>query len=137
MRLNLKLWALVAVVIGIFATQQRLENSHLRQVGLIIATITAFFFGLFIIALTIGRILKLSYQDTTAMVFETTARNSESVIGIAAAVFAGRPLVTLAILIGPVIELPVLLALTKIMLRLRTIWTWPCAVLGTGANQCD
>ena len=59
------------------------------------------------------------------MVFEVTARNSESVIGIAAVAFAGRPLVTLAILIGPAIELPVLLALTKIMLRLRTSWTWP------------
>lgn len=134
---ELKLWALVAVVIGIFATQPRLDNTHLRQVGLIIATITAFFIGVFMLALTIGRTFKLTYQDTTAMVFETTARNSESVIGIAAAVFAGRPLVTLAILIGPAIELPVLLALTKVMLRLRTIWTWPYAALGIGADQCD
>ncbi len=69
---ELKLWALVAVVIGIFATQPRLDNTHLRQVGLIIATITAFFIGVFMLALTIGRIFKLSYQDTAAMVFETT-----------------------------------------------------------------
>ncbi len=127
---ELKLWALVAVVIGIFATQPRLENAQLRQVGLIIATITAFFIGLFILALAIGRTFKLGYPDTTTMVFEITARNSESVIGIAAVVFAGRPLVTLAILIGPAIELPVLLALTKIMLRLRTTWSWPMAKCG-------
>ena len=40
-------------------------------------------------------------------------------------VFAARPIVTLAILIGPVIELPALLVLTKVMLQLRTRWTWP------------
>ena len=109
----------------IFTTQPRLENAQLRQVGLIIATITLFFVGLFILALTIGRVFKLGYPDTTTMVFEVTARNSESVIGIAAVVFAARPLVTLAILIGPVIELPALLVLTKIMLQLRTRWAWP------------
>ena len=69
----------------------------------------------------------LGYPDTTAMVVEVTARNSESVIGIAAVVFAARPLVTLAILVGPVIELPALLVLTKVMLQLRTRWTWPNA----------
>ena len=81
--------------------------------------------ALLILALTIGRVFGLGYPDTTTMVFEVTARNSESVIGIAAIVFAARPLVTLAILIGPVIELPALLVLTKVMLQLRTRWTWP------------
>ena len=81
--------------------------------------------ALLILALTIGRLFRIGYPDTTTMVFEVTARNSESVIGIAAVVFAGRPLVTLAILIGPVIELPALLVLTKVMLQLRTRWTWP------------
>lgn len=124
---ELKMWALVAVVAGIFTTQPRLENAQLRQVGLIIVTITLFFVGLFILALTIGRVFKLGYPDTTTMVFEVTARNSESVIGIAAVVFAARPLVTLAILVGPVIELPALLVLSKVMLQLRTRWTWPNA----------
>jgi ACR3 family arsenite efflux pump ArsB len=122
---ELKLWALAAVVIGIFATQPRLANSELGQVGLIIATITLFFLGVFAIALTIGRTFNLGYADTTTMVFEITARNSESVIGVAAVAFAGRPLVALAILIGPIVELPALLALSRIMLRLRQRWVWP------------
>ncbi len=122
---ELKLWALVAVVIGIFATQPRLANSDLGHAGLIIATITLFFLGVFALALAIGRMFKLGYADTTTMVFEITARNSESVIGVAAVAFAGRPLVTLAILIGPIVELPALLALSRIMLRLRRRWVWP------------
>lgn len=124
---ELKLWALAAVVLGIFATQPRLANSDLGQVGLIIVTITLFFLGVFAIALAIGRTFKLGYADTTTMVFEITARNSESVIGIAAVAFAGQPLVTLAIVLGPIVELPVLLAVTRVMLRLRQRWTWPNA----------
>lgn len=124
---ELKLWSLVAVVIGIFATQPALDNGDLGGVGLIIATITLFFVGVFGIALAVGRAFKLGYADTTSMVFEITARNSESVIGVAAVAFAGRPLVTLAILIGPIVELPALLALSRVMLRLRTRWRWPGA----------
>jgi arsenite transporter len=120
-----KLWALVSVVVGIFATQPALDAGDLGGVGLIIATITLFFVGVFAIALAVGRVFKLGYADTTTMVFEITARNSESVIGVAAVAFAGRPLVTLAILIGPIVELPALLALSRAMLRLRTRWHWP------------
>jgi arsenite transporter len=120
-----KLWSLVAVVVGIFATQPRIANADLGRVGLIVATITGFFVGLFGVALAIGRVFKLGYADTTAMVFEVTARNSESVVGVAAVAFAGRPLVMLAILIGPIIELPALLGLTRIMLHLRHAITWP------------
>ncbi len=121
---ELKLWALVAVIAGIFATQPPLDQSDLGGAALIIATITLFFVGVFAIALALGRTFKLGYADTTTMVFEVTARNSESVIGVAAVAFANRPLVTLAIVIGPIVELPVLLALSRIMLRLRARWNW-------------
>lgn len=122
---EMKLWALVAVVGGVFATQPALDNSDLGGVGLIIATITLFFVGVFAIALAVGRMFKLGYADTTTLVFEVTARNSESVIGVAAVAFHDRPLVTLAIVIGPIVELPALLALSRTMLRLRNRWHWP------------
>ena len=122
---EVKLWALVVVAAAIFATQPALERAALANVTLIIATITVFFIGLFAIALAVGRIFRLTYADTATMVFEVSARNSEAVIGVAAAAFVGHPLVMLAILIGPVVELPVLIALTRIMLRLRSRWSWP------------
>ena len=121
---EVKLWALVAVVAAIFATQPTLETADLGNVALIIATITLFFVGLFVLALGVGRLFNLGYADTAAMVFEVSARNSESVIGVAVVAFAGRPLVILAILIGPIVELPVLIVLTRTMLRLRDRWSW-------------
>lgn len=55
--------------------------------------------------------------------FTTTARNSEAVIGVAVAAFPGHPLVYLAIILGPVVELPMLLILSRIMLGLKErIW---------------
>jgi ACR3 family arsenite efflux pump ArsB len=122
---EVKLWALVAVACAIFATQPALETGAFGNVGLIIATISLFFIGLFTIALAVGRIFKLTYADTATMVFEVSARNSEAVIGVAAVAFVGHPLVMLAILLGPIVELPVLIALTRIMLRLRNRWSWP------------
>jgi len=39
--------------------------------------------------------------------------------------FAGHPLVLVAILVGPVVELPAILLLTRVMLRLRAPMRWP------------
>ncbi len=128
---RLKAWALVAVIGAIFATQPPLGAGHLSDTALIIATITAFFVVLFALTLGLGRIFGLDYPDTTTLVFEVSARNSESVIGIAAIAFPGRPLVVLAIVLGPVVELPVLLALARVMLSLRARWTWPSARSGS------
>jgi hypothetical protein len=81
--------------------------------------------GLFALSLTVGRRARLGYADTATLVFTTTARNSESVLGVAATAFAGHPLVLVAILVGPVIELPALLGLSRLMLHLRQRLSWP------------
>ena len=117
-----KLWNLALVLVAIFATQPRLATGDLSAIALITITITVFFVGIFVIALSVARAAKLSYRDAAALVFETTARNSESVIGIAATAYPGRTFVLLAIIIGPALELPVLLALTKVLLRIKPQW---------------
>lgn len=132
-----KLWSLALVLVAIFATQPRLETSDLSAIALITVSITAFFIGIFVIALMVARSANLSYRDTAALVFETTARNSESVIGIAATAYPGRPLVLLAIIIGPALELPVLLALTKILLRLKSRWHHKKKPNDTGLKPSD
>ncbi len=71
------------------------------------------------IALLSGKLFKLGYADTVTMSFTTTARNSEAIIGVAVAAFPGHPLVYLAIIIGPIVELPMLLLLSRLLLGLR------------------
>ena len=122
---EVKLWALAALIVAIFAFQPSFGGLGLARIALIIAATIIFFAGLFALSLTVGRRFRLGYPDTATLVFTTTARNSESVIGVAAVAFAGHPLVLVAILLGPIVELPALLALSRLMLTLRTRLTWP------------
>jgi ACR3 family arsenite transporter len=133
---ELKMWALALLVVAIFAFQPSFSDLSLLQIGLIIAATVAFFAGVFALSLTVGRLTRLGYADTTTLVFTTTARNSESVVGVAATAFAGHPLVLVAILVGPVIELPALLALSRLMRLLGRRWRWPlpAPVPGAGPN---
>jgi len=129
---ELKMWALALLAVAIFAFQPSFSDLGLVQIGLIIAVITAFFVGLFLLGLAVGRVAHLGYADTATLVFTTTARNSESVVGVAATAFAGHPLVLVAILVGPIVELPALLALSRLMRALGERWRWP-PVAGSGA----
>ncbi|MFN3406990.1 MAG: arsenic resistance protein [Caldimicrobium sp.] len=116
---EVKLWALVIVIISMFVSQRSLDISDIHRVGLLILFLIAFFFVLFLLAIIIGKIFNLGYEDTVTMAFTTTARNSEAVIGVAVAAFPGHPLVYLAIILGPVVELPVLLLIARIMLGIK------------------
>lgn len=49
----------------------------------------------------------------------TTARNSPIALAIAVAAFPDRPLIAVALVIGPLVELPVLAVLAQIV-RLRS-----------------
>lgn len=122
---ELKMWALAVLVVAIFAFQPSFSDLGLLQIGLIIAVTMAFFVGLFLLSLAVGRVAHLGYADTATLVFTTTARNSESVVGVAATAFAGHPLVLVAILVGPIVELPALLALSRLMRLLGRQWQWP------------
>jgi ACR3 family arsenite efflux pump ArsB len=74
---------------------------------------------LFLVAVLAGRLFRLSYEDNATLAFTTTARNSEAVIGVAVSAFPGHPLVYLAIILGPIVELPMLLLIARIMLGLK------------------
>ncbi len=121
---EVKLWALVVVIISMFVSQRSLGISDIHKVGFLIAFLILFFFVLFFIAIYAGRVFKLGYEDTVTMAFTTTARNSEAVIGVAVAAFPGHPLVYLAIILGPVVELPMLLLIARALLYLRERIKW-------------
>lgn len=116
---EVKLWALVVVIISMFVSQKSLGLGDIHKVGLLILFLVAFFLILFMLALLVGKIFRLGYVDTVTMAFTTTARNSEAIIGVAVAAFPGHPLVYFAIILGPVVELPMLLLIARILLGLK------------------
>ncbi|MGA9667257.1 MAG: bile acid:sodium symporter [Gallionella sp.] len=115
-----KLWALVLVILSMFVSQPSITFSDAGRVGLLILFLILFFFVLFVLAMVNGKLFKLGYADTVTLSFTTTARNSEAIIGVAVAAFPGHPLVYLAIILGPIVELPMLLLLSRALLSLKS-----------------
>ena len=70
---------------------------------------TLFFWTMFVVVYLVGWKLGLNYKDAVAVGFNATGRDFE--IAIAIAITAFNPTVALATVIGPLIEVPVMLAL--------------------------
>jgi ACR3 family arsenite transporter len=70
---------------------------------------TLFFWSIFIVVYLVGWKLGFNYKDATAVAFNSTGRDFE--IAIAIAITAFNPAVALATVVGPLIEVPVMLVL--------------------------
>jgi ACR3 family arsenite transporter len=78
---------------------------------------TLFFTVMFFVVLFIGSRLGFPYRDAVAVAFNSTGRDFE--IAIAIAITAFSPTVALATVVGPLIEVPVMLALVWAAMRLK------------------
>ena len=76
-----------------------------------------FFFTMFTVVFLIGARLGFSFEDSVAVAFNSTGRDFE--IAIAIAITAFSPTVALATVVGPLIEVPVMLALVWGAMRFR------------------
>jgi ACR3 family arsenite transporter len=79
-----------------------------------------FFAIMFFVVLAVGSRLRFAYRDAVAVAFNATGRDFE--IAIAIAITAFSPTVALATVVGPLIEVPVMLALVWAAMRLAPRW---------------
>jgi ACR3 family arsenite transporter len=86
---------------------------------------TLFFWGMFAVVYLVGWKLGFSYRDTVAVAFNSTGRDFE--IAIAIAITAFNPTVALATVVGPLIEVPVMLVLVWLARRTRDRMFAPAA----------
>jgi ACR3 family arsenite transporter len=87
---------------------------------------TLFFWGMFAVVYLVGWKLGFSYEDSVAVAFNSTGRDFE--IAIAIAITAFNPTVALATVVGPLIEVPVMLVLVWMARRTRERLFAPVAV---------
>ena len=87
-----------------------------------------FFAAMFFVVLLVGWRLRFPYRDAVAVAFNATGRDFE--IAIAIAITAFSPTVALATVVGPLIEVPVMLSLVWSAMRLapRMFGTAPAVV---------
>jgi ACR3 family arsenite transporter len=79
-----------------------------------------FFMIMFFVVLFVGWRLHFTYADAVAVAFSATGRDFE--IAIAIAITAFSPTVALATVVGPLIEVPVMLFLVWAAMRLGPRW---------------
>ena len=109
-------------IISMFASQgEQLVQNPLILLKLFLPVIL-FFVIVFITGQIVGRYLNFSYQDTASLNLTTLARNSPIVLAIVLAAFPDEPLIALALVIGPLIELPVLGIISHTLLWIRKGW---------------
>lgn len=87
---------------------------------LLLPVILFFFINLFV-GQVIGRKIELSPEDNVALSLTTLARNSPIALTIAVSSFPDKPLKSLALVIGPLIELPILFLASKILLKINAV----------------
>lgn len=108
---------LCMAVISMFASESRavFENPVLLLQMMI--PLVIFFAVNFVLVRFIGKWQRMPAKDTIALNFTTLARNSPLSLAIAVVAFPDRPLISLALVIGPLIELPALSVIANIIKR--------------------
>ncbi len=116
---DLQLIVLCLAVISMFASESRNVFDNPGILLRMLLPMILFFCLNFLLVRLVGRLRKLPFHDLTALNFTTLARNSPLALAIAVAAFPDRPLISLALVIGPLIELPALGVTAGVIQRLK------------------
>lgn len=115
---NLQTGALTIVVVVMFASQgmEILDNALLFP--RVLAAVGVFLIAVFILAKIIGGIATLPHKEYVLLNFTASARNSPVALAIALGVFPNQPLVAAVIVLGPLVELPILALESRFLVRM-------------------
>ncbi len=113
-RLNLwQLGALVTVIVLMFGSQGAVIAARLPALARLIVPLLLFFAIVGGVAWRIGRVARCSYGERALLICTAAARNSPVALALAIGAFPEHPMIATVIVIGPMIELPVLIIMSR------------------------
>lgn len=116
---NAQIFFLSLAIIAMFASRGSYLVENLEVISILIIPVLLFFVINYIAGRLVGRILMFSYEDSVSLSMTIIARNSPVSLAIAVTAFPDQPIIALALVVGPLIELPVLAIVSQILLFTR------------------
>lgn len=114
--------ALLAIAIAaIFTAHAQLVVDEPDALLRLLIPLLAFFGATYLLAAAAARASGFAQRERVTLTMTTMARNSPVALAIAASAFPDRPLIAVALVIGPLIELPVLSITAHALSRGKTL----------------
>ncbi|PRX45408.1 ACR3 family arsenite transporter [Prauserella shujinwangii] len=117
------LYGLLFTIVVLFALQGETITARPLDVARIALPLLVYFAIMWAGSYAVGRAAGLSYPRTTTLAFTAAGNNFELAIAVAIGVFGVTSGQALAGVVGPLIEVPVLVALVYVSLWLRRRWS--------------
>ncbi|KAM9863808.1 Arsenical-resistance protein Acr3 [Leucobacter sp. BZR 635] len=116
------LYGLLSTIVLLFAFQGEAITSRPLDVARIAVPLLAYFAIMWFVGMFVGKSIGLGYARTSSLAFTAAGNNFELAIAVAIGTFGVSSGQALAGVVGPLIEVPVLVGLVYVSLRLARSW---------------
>ena len=117
-------YGLLFTIVLLFAIQGNHITAQPLTVARIALPLLAYFAGMWVLGFLVGRAMDLGYPKTATMAFTVASNDFELAIAVSVGVWGATSGQALAGVVGPLVEVPVLVTLVYVALWLRRRW-WP------------